>query len=427
MPRRLVVLLILWVAIATTPDAGIARAQNADPQRVDLAALALRPGDVSERGWTHAGAFVEDLASQAEVVAGYRGGGSTVDEVTEQLISFGWQHMYLNVLDGPPGATSASATPNRRIRSYLTAYASAEGAAAGFAYLEDERAIASAEDITGTQPFGDQSELTADQGTSGIDGRPFRSLDLTFRSGALVAGVTVISYGAAATAPVVAEVEALAGMLEARVGEPPEGGGLGIAIARFGGDRHEIATYDDAYYRITRENVPLTGESLSAAAIRIASYAVATDVYQLWQGIDVGTAGGVLYGVSALRFPDEAAAAAWMDDLGTILGENPFYGDLRTAELPGDLPYPAVAMSYVSGGGSPDSPRAVLVVVQSGSAVARVHVVPQGRLSDVPLAAVLALAEIQANCLGNGACSELTELPADLIVPSPEASPVPNP
>jgi hypothetical protein len=95
-------------------------------------------------------------------------------------------------------------------------------------------------------------------------------------------------------------------------------------------------------------------------------------------------------------------------------------------ELPGDLSYPAVAMSYVSGGGSPDSPRATLVAVRFGAVVARVHVVPQGRLSDVPTAAVLALAENQVNCLGSGACSDLTELPADLNVPGPEASPVPN-
>ena len=421
---------VLCIAVVTSPYADTARAQETVPPRTDLAALALRPGDVPEAGWKHAGAFMEDLASQAEVVAGYRGDGSTAAEVTEQLFEFGWQRMYLNVLHGPPGTVAtptadASSAPARRIRSYLAAYASAEGAADGFAYLEDESGIASAEDVPGTRQFGEQSEVTADEGTSGIDGRPFRSLDLTFRMGNIVAGVTAIAYGSGAALPDTAELEALAAVLETRLREAPESAGLGPVIARFGGDRHEIATYDDAYYRIAGEDIPIIDESLTTAARRIASYAGATDVYQLWQGIDVGTAGGVLYGVTALRFPEEAAAAAWMNDLATTLGENPFYGSLRTLVLPADLSYPAVALSYVSGGGSPDAPRAVLVAVQAGPVVARVHVVPQGGMRDVPLSAVLSLAEVQAACLGGVDCDELTELPPDLIGPEPAASPVP--
>src|SRR5215218_6274823 len=188
MSGRVVSFLLLFTVVAVLSSlANVASIQDSAPPGLDLAALTLRPGDVAEPGWKHAGAFMEDLASEAEIAASYRGDGSTAEDASEQLVAFGWRRMYVDVLDGPTGANAA---PNRRIRSYITEYASAEGAAAGFLYLEDEGAIASAEDVPGTRPFGEQFELTSDKGTSGVDGRPFRSLDLTFRAGNLVAGVT---------------------------------------------------------------------------------------------------------------------------------------------------------------------------------------------------------------------------------------------
>jgi hypothetical protein len=376
---------------------------------VDLAALALRPTDVAQPGWSHEGAFMEDLASEAGIVADYRAGTVAPDEVAKQLTTFGWQRMYVNVLGFSADGGSA---PSQRVRSYVTEFASAEGAATGFAFLEDEGAAAAADDIPTTRQFGEQSELTSEQGISEVDGRPFRSLDLTFRVGNLTAGVTLIVYRAGPEgAPDLAVVETLGEVLESRLLAPAvDGMGLGTTIARFGGDRHEVTTYDDAYYRIAGNDIPLADEAAEDAERRVDTYADATDVYQIWQGIDVGSADGVLYGVTALRFPDEAAATAWMGSLQAMLGENPFYGGLQPVEV-ADSTHQTVALRYVSGGGSPDAPHAMLVAVRVGAVVARVHLVPQGRLSDIALADVQPLAEIGATCVADDACPELTELP----------------
>lgn len=418
MSRRLALgLLFLFTFVvplsAVEPSSATAstrmRIQDTGSMGLDFAALALRPTDVAEPGWSHEGAFMEDLASEAGIVADYRAGTVTPAEVEKQLTSFGWQRMYVNVLSFSADGGSA---PSQRIRSYITEFASTDGAAAGFAFLEDEGEASSAEDIATTRQFGEQSELTSEQGISAVDGRPFRSLDLTFRVGNLTAGATLIVYRAGpAGDPDRALVEALGEVLESRLLEPPaDGMGIGAPIARFGGDRLEVTTYDDAYYRIAGNDVPLAGEAAEAAARRVDTYADATDVYQIWQGIDVGSANGVLYGVTALRFPDEAAATAWMGSLQATLGENPFYGGLRQVEVPASE-HQTVALRYVSGGGSPDAPHAMLVAVRVGSVVARVHLVPQGRLSDIALADVHPLAEIGAACLAGDACPELTELP----------------
>ncbi|MCC6792839.1 MAG: hypothetical protein IT336_14205, partial [Thermomicrobiales bacterium] len=316
------------------------------------------------------------------------------------------------------------AAPSQRIRSYITEFDSADGAAAAFAFLEDEGADSSAEDIPTTRPFGEQSELTSEQGISGIDGRPFRSLDLTFRVGGITAGVALVIYRAGdAEAADLATIEALAAVVEARLLEQAaDGDGLGLGVVRFveGGPR-VVATYDDAYYRIAGVDVPLVGEADASAALRTAAYADAIDVYQLWQGLDVGSADGALYGVTALRFADDAAAAAWLGSLEAALGENPFYGDIRRVET--DVAAgEAVALSYVSGGGSPDSPRAMLVAIRVGPVVARVHLVPQGGLNDVAPADVRALADLAAGCLARGDCPVLTSLPTD-PAPGAEATP----
>jgi hypothetical protein len=398
--------LAIVVAVALVAPWATARAQDAATPQLDLAALAVRPGDVPEPGWRHAGAFVSDLAGQAEAVAAYRSDASA-DEVAERLATFGWQRMSLSVLDGPPGTgatpvAGGAESPDRRIRSYVAAYATAEGAAAGFAYLEDETSIPTAVDRPLDRPVGDQAEMTEDTGT-GADGRPFRSLDLTFRLGALVGGVTLVAYGGAADDwPDAAVAAAMAATLEARLRAPDAAPGLGARVARIAGRPPAVLAYDDAYYRIDGTDIPLADEADSAAAARAHAYARAVDVYQLWQGVGVGGPDGVLYGATLLLFPDEAEASAWLGELADLLRENPFYGAVQ----PLSAPEGTVALRYVAGGGSPDAPGAVLVAVRVGATAARVHV--------VPLEPVLVLAESAAACLAGPTCPELTGLPDGL-------------
>lgn len=381
---------------------------------IDLAAATIRPGDLPDAGWGHEGAFMESPESLANGFAAYWGRGTAAADVRARLDAFGWQRMYIAELSNTSAARG-------RIRSYVTQYADGAGAAAGFAYLEDERLVPTASDVAGTRIFGEASEITRDQGTSAVDGAPFVSLDLTFRSGALVGGVTLI-LPAGGAGPQVAAVEALGAMLERRLQDPPAEPGLGLRVARVSDGATGVTTYDDAYYRLGGAAVPLAGESASAASARIASYAEAADVYQLWQGIDVGTADGVLYGITLLRFPDETTAGAWVAGLAETLGQNAFYGDLRPLQAPTRLGDEAVALRYVAGGGGAADPHAVLVAVRVGTLVARVHVVPQGRPSDVRLETVLPLAERQADCLGGAGCAAYDAVP-DALGGQPAATP----
>jgi hypothetical protein len=405
--RVVVVLLVLSVTAGSLPR--MAGAQGQAP--LDLAALVLRPSDVGSPGWVHLGAFVQSLEAEAADVAGYRGRGLAADEVAGRLRTIGWQREYVAVLGLPSKADAG--VQSRIVRSYITEYGDAAAAASGFAYLEDESGVLSATDVPLDRALGEEAEATRDRGIS--QGRPFRSLDVTLRIGNLVAGVTVVNYPAEEfVEPDLAEAETLAATLAGRLSSPPPPGTtIGGAVLRIRMPGQSLPTYDDAYFRLDGADVPLTDETPQAAAARIATYAGAVDVYQLWQGIGIGTEAGALYGVTLLRFPDAAAATAWVRDLATILGANPFYGDLTpvTVSTLGDQ---TTALAYAPGGGGPGEPHALLLAVRSGADVARVHLVPQGDLAAIPTAALVALAQQQTDCLRALACAAPAAVPASL-------------
>jgi hypothetical protein len=269
--------------------------------------------------------------------------------------------------------------------------------------------------------------LTSDRGTSASDGRTYRSLDLTFRVGNLVAGVTLIVYpSSVAIDPDQTLVERLAALLESRIESGKiKGAGLGLMALRLDPPTQTIVTYEDAYYRIGDGDVPLLDESEAAAKARIETYTGATDVYQLWQGIDAGEANGLLYGVTLLHFSTEAAASDWVTDLGAILSENPFYGGLQPVSLTATIGDQSTALSYIAGGGT-GKPRAMIVAVRDGSDVARVHLVPQGQAFDVSPIPAFDLAKAQEHCLAERDCPELTALP-DSLSTAPAASPSASP
>ena len=431
--RRCRVLLLFTLLATALSSSGVQQlsAQTAAP-RPDLAAMTVRPADLRADGWVHVGAFVHSLADQARDHAAYLGRGTTAEDVTDVLGPAGWQRQYISFLELPSPADPSR--PQQRVRSYVTEYETAEGAAAGFAYLEDEESIVSTEDLPLDGSFGEQAELTSERGTGNSDGRPFRSLDLTFRIGHLVAGVTLTQYPTAdRTDPDPDLVQTLARKMEGRFASSETEATLGTQVVRIRADEHhEVVTFDDAYYRLAGEDVPLAGESAEAAASRIETYADATHVYQLWQGIDAAQPAGALYGVTLLQFAEPAEAETWLTELPEILATNPFYGDLGEVELresPGDQ---AIALSYAPGGGGATSPQALIVAIRVGETVARVHLVPQGGLTQVSLVAALALADAQAACLLEPGCETTVAVPdevTDLLAPdaSPAASPQASP
>ena len=206
---------LLLMAVLATP----ASAQS-PPPAPDLPALTIRPTDLDQSGWLHQGAFVHSVADAARDRADYIGQGADSDEVAERLTSIGWQREYVSFLSHPSKADPSQ--PDQVIRSYVTEYTNADGARAGFEFLEDESTVAAAKDLPLNQTFGQQSELTSERGFSSQTGRQFRSLDLTFRMGALIAGVNVIQYPTAERVdPDIDLLKTLATTMENRIAESP--------------------------------------------------------------------------------------------------------------------------------------------------------------------------------------------------------------
>ena len=369
----------------------------------DLAAQTLRPEDVPASGWTHDGAFYDDVRAVAAVQAQYAGEDVNADDFEATLLNAGWYRSYSSAMSLPSSADSSR--PTQRIRSYITEYVDSAGAAEGFSILENEDNIPTAPDLPMSRTFGDQSELTADHGVSGTEGVPYQSLDLTFRVGNLVAGVMLIVYDRGTPAdPDQDEIEALAAIVEARLtSEARLDHQLGNRSLRLYQDERLATTFDDAYYRVDGVDVPLTGEASASASDRTDAYDAAIDVYQLWQGISVGSPTGFLYGLSVLKFPSESEASAWVTNLRSSLSTNPFYGFLQSVEGVPQLGDQTMALTYAAGGGV-NVPRSILLAIRVGDTVMRVHLVPQVSQDDVPLAVIVPVAESQLACFNGGAC-----------------------
>jgi hypothetical protein len=416
-----------WFVVALLATLSLVNPVSAQSPAPDLPALTIRPADLDQPGWLHQGAYIHSLTDQARDRADYVGQGTDEDAVAERLNEIGWQREYISFLTLPSRADPAR--PDEIIRSYITEYADSDGAAAGFDYLEDESMVSGARDIKLDHAYGQESELTSESGFSSLTGRQFRSLDLTFRMGALIAGVNVIQYPTADRIdPDIAQVEQLAALMEARITKSPViKSALGARVVRLAHDEVEVVTFDDAYYRVDGEDLPLEGESPDAAGLRTDTYRDATDVYQLWQGIDTAEANGALYGVTLLHFPDESAAESWLDDLADILATNPFYGDIGQEDAGVTLGDQTVALSYASGGGGPNDPHALILAVRIGADVARIHLVPQGNAESVPMSALTDLAKSEFDCLATAGCAETITVPESLttaLAPAPQSSPV---
>ncbi|MCD6033662.1 MAG: hypothetical protein K0S78_5848, partial [Thermomicrobiales bacterium] len=219
----------------------------ADP--LDLAAMTLTPRDLDGIGLTGFGqqssAFLdleEQVAQRARADAEATSLDVDADEIRATLIAAGFQRRYQRQLGLPtrPGA------PLSRLRTfvapYVIAYASREGAAAGFTWLEDESAAAGLKDVPGTRVIGDRSKITRFR-RSTDSGEPYRALDLTFQVDNLVAGVTIGEFGN--REPDLATVEALAELLLTKVrrGQADSGPGLSNLALRLGGP--DIETRSD--------------------------------------------------------------------------------------------------------------------------------------------------------------------------------------
>jgi hypothetical protein len=264
-------------------------------------------------------------------------------------------------------------------------------------------------------------DLTMDGGFD-ADSRPFRSLDLTFRVGNLIGGVTLVVYpGVSGFEPDQGELESLGAILESRLIDPPAPA-IGASVARL--DPAETITYDDAYYRVDGVDLPLFDESEAAGELRRDAYGDAQTVYQLFQGIDgTGTLGG-LYSVTLYAFADAQAATAWIAESERLLKVNAYYENIEAAD-PGRIDGEET-LAYIFGPFD-TPPRARITLARIENQVVRIQIVPSGALPDVPVEVAEHLTNTQIACLQQGSCVSIP-VPEALVqsMTVPEASPEPS-
>jgi hypothetical protein len=175
---------------ATTPSArplqppaaastAVPGSPSATGPRLDLAAMALDSTVVPE-GYT---LFYELYIPGDRIASDLTGGAITQEEADATGIQWYYESVYI------------SADSNTRLRSYVEQYADEAGAALGFDLLEDEQRLAPAGSVFTDGPGAgvgqEPSEIS--EGSLQPEGTPMAitSVDSTFRSGNLLAGVSV--------------------------------------------------------------------------------------------------------------------------------------------------------------------------------------------------------------------------------------------
>ncbi|HET8523644.1 MAG TPA: hypothetical protein VFL82_10430 [Thermomicrobiales bacterium] len=408
--------LVLAIAMSVSGSVLTGSAHQMQPSgsaAIDPAALVLAPADTGEAGYFHDGAFLESLEGVAVNLATYRGGAP--GDIQDALREAGWVRKYVSIMRQP---TEASASTYRHVvMSYITEFQNATGAAKGFDITEDEEGVPSAHDLQTASTFGTRSEITMDQGTSGVSGQRYVSYDLTFQLDRFTAGVTLYQYDVSGTPAATPEatpialstriVERLAGILAQRLSDATGQSqpGYSNVIQRLDGEDASYITYDDAYYRLGGIDIPLLGERPSATTARTASYGNATDVYQLWQGVDAATSDGLLYAAALFRFSSPADASTWLQQAPKALATNPAYPRLAEDTAPVAIGDESIALTY-SPRGADSRVKASIIIARIGATVLRVQLAPVGNHQVTIRDRVEQLALTQATCLQNdrGAC-----------------------
>lgn len=164
--------------------------------RYDLASMTLPPGDFPVEDLAVVGGRL--LGAEQEAAALADSIGMDVDSVVEQLEDIGWRGRYIADVGSPSESDPSQIGIGGG--SYVSEYDDEEAAEAGFALLERETAPDS-EDIDAPE-VGDESELTRSEGEAEDSGVPYVQLDYTFRSGDLVAGVSLVWFEGTSSGPV---------------------------------------------------------------------------------------------------------------------------------------------------------------------------------------------------------------------------------
>lgn len=354
-PRPLAVVASCLLLAGPLP-AGLAQTPGTEPElSIDLAEVTLSTADidrVDRPGYTHDAASmkllqdqVADLAEACGVV-GEPGSSPVAMAIESQLADAGWQRQYVDRAGlGDPDVPGHFA---RIVTSAVTAYERADGAEAGFAWLQGDKGncFARGEAVAPEPDIGDAAALTRITGPDqGVE-----TLVLTFRHGRLVGSVALTD--ASGEAPEIEVVEALGQLMLERMDAAGSESGLAHVLLRLdaptispGAKLYGVmpgirisGAAEEGYLRRDGRDVPQPNELAGHYVARQEAFGSAVDVYQLRHVLGAGTASTPVYRVLLTRFADAESASAWfpgvqaftqVQGLGqvAIVGDTPSLGD----------------------------------------------------------------------------------------------------
>jgi hypothetical protein len=303
----------------------------------DLAAMVLPADAFPVDGLSSAGGRLIGLEQEAAIMVDALGMGA--DEIGEQLEDIGWKGRYLGDValpneDDPTLYAIAGS-------SYITEYEDDAGADAGFALLEEESGNSS-EDIDAPE-VGDRSELTETTGADVQTGMEYVSLDFTFRSGNLVAGVGLTWFDGAPSEPVNARqmaraAETLLERVESVI-DADEPGLFGMVIRMDGTEDVSLDYASESYGTLNGEVIPRFGdaEDYLATLSEIQEDAEIRAEYtsEMYFG---GSGETAAYVVRVYSFDDRLDARSFVDAALQTFIDNPLGNAYTSQEELAELP-----------------------------------------------------------------------------------------
>jgi hypothetical protein len=308
--------LVVWLAISLVAAQLLAvrdeGAAQESAEALDLAAMALLPADIGDATLR---LYNAQYFTPAEVAAGRAASveGTSEADVASKLAEVGFLRSYVAAL-GEPGAAG---TPlfRRVVQSSIDHFADDVGAAAWFPIAVERPQTPGLEiEVVGqVASLGGESLIWRSRGGAET-GAPYEAVNVAFRDGNLIAGVSIYVFDGTATDP--AAVEQLGAALKARIEAVRNGesGGIGGAAVWFAGAG--VSAARQYYFQRDGVPVPLYGESDETAASRSAGYPAGADVFYATQSFAAGaegTADDVRIDIWLYGFPDAEAANAWHD------------------------------------------------------------------------------------------------------------------
>jgi len=376
--------------------AGLLRSQDYDAARFD--------GDVVRwSGTCYSGAEYPLVIAEAY--------GIDAAELGDFMDSAGLIQMCetYHVVQDEPGSEEA---PGVWLRTYAYHWEDEDGAAEGFAFLEDESDLPDYTDIPEGEGIADESEATVGSGED-ADGE-FEELDLSFRTGNITGGVSVYDY-TGNTPDVDVSIELVETMLD-RIDDVLDGDTphLGAMIARMEGDGLPPLTSMN-YPILDGEGEPVVGEMPEEFEKRMESFGNAEHVLFVNQSIpgESDDARPYQYGVFLLEFSSDDDAVAYVENTLDVIEGNDDNSDVVENEDVGEYGDLTRAYTYTSTANDTESTVDRMYVVIDN------YVVNNYVVNDsVENGVVEQLAAEQVACVEDGGCDDTLPVPDDLLATS---------